>query len=51
MSQGQFGLDRVADLRGSRGPAAGRVLRLLTKAVTDYRSGPLADDASAVCLD
>jgi hypothetical protein len=26
-------------------------VRLLTKAVTDYRTGPLADDATAVCLD
>ena len=26
-------------------------VRRLTRAVTDFRSGPLADDATAVCLD
>ena len=26
-------------------------VRLLTRAVTDYHTGPLADDATAVCLD
>jgi serine phosphatase RsbU (regulator of sigma subunit) len=48
----EFGLDRVADLLRSHGhlPPV-EFVRLLTKAVTDYRSGPLADDATAVCLD
>jgi serine phosphatase RsbU (regulator of sigma subunit) len=48
----EFGLDRVADLLGSHANLPPiEFVRLLTKAVTDYRSGPLADDATAVCLD
>jgi serine phosphatase RsbU (regulator of sigma subunit) len=47
-----FGLDRVADLLRSHADLPPvEFVRLLTKAVTDYRSGPLADDAPAVCLD
>jgi serine phosphatase RsbU (regulator of sigma subunit) len=48
----EFGLDRVADmLRSHADLPAVEFVRRLTKAVTDYRSGPLADDATAVCLD
>jgi serine phosphatase RsbU (regulator of sigma subunit) len=48
----QFGLDRVADMLRSHAELPPvEFVRLLTKAVTDYRNGPLADDATAVCLD
>ena len=48
----EFGLDRVADLLRSHADLPPvEFVRLLTNAVTDYRSGPLADDATAVCLD
>jgi serine phosphatase RsbU (regulator of sigma subunit) len=48
----EFGLHRVADiLRSHADLPPVEFVRLLTKAVTDYRSGPLADDATAVCLD
>ena len=47
-----FGLDRVADmLRSQAGLPPVEFVRRLTRAVTDYRNGPLADDATAVCLD
>ena len=48
----QFGLDRVADLlrRHADLPPV-EFVRRLTRAVTDYGTGPLADDATAVCLD
>jgi hypothetical protein len=45
-------LDRVADLlRSHANLPPVEFVRRLTRAVTDYRSGPLADDATAVCLD
>lgn len=47
-----FGLQRVAELlvaQAHLSPA--EFVRLLTRAVTEYRSGELADDATAVCLD
>jgi serine phosphatase RsbU (regulator of sigma subunit) len=48
----QFGLDRVADMLRSHAELPPvEFVRLLTRAVTDYRNGPLADDATAVCLD
>jgi serine phosphatase RsbU (regulator of sigma subunit) len=48
----QFGLDRVADLLRSHAELPPvEFVRRLTRAVTDYRAGPLADDATAVCLD
>jgi serine phosphatase RsbU (regulator of sigma subunit) len=48
----QFGLNRVADMLRSHAELPPvEFVRLLTKAVTDYRNGPLADDATAVCLD
>ena len=48
----EFGLDRIVDmLRSHADRPPVEFVRLLTKAVTDYRSGPLADDATAVCLD
>jgi serine phosphatase RsbU (regulator of sigma subunit) len=48
----EFGLDRIADMLHSHADLPPfEFVRLLTKAVTDYRSGPLADDATAVCLD
>jgi serine phosphatase RsbU (regulator of sigma subunit) len=48
----EFGLDRVADMLVSHAKLPPvEFVRLLTKAVTDYRTGPLADDATAVCLD
>ncbi len=48
----EFGLDRVADmLRSQAGLPPVEFVRRLTKAVADYRSGPLADDVTAVCLD
>jgi serine phosphatase RsbU (regulator of sigma subunit) len=47
-----FGLDRVSDmLRSQAGLPPVEFVRRLTRAVTDYRNGPLADDATAVCLD
>jgi serine phosphatase RsbU (regulator of sigma subunit) len=47
-----FGLDRIADLLSSHADLAPvEFVRLLTAAVTDYRNGPLSDDATAVCLD
>jgi serine phosphatase RsbU (regulator of sigma subunit) len=47
-----FGLDRVADLLRSHADLPPvEFVRLLTRAVTDHRTGPLADDATAVCLD
>ena len=48
----QFGFDRVADLLRSHAELPPvEFVRRLTRAVTDYRTGPLADDATAVCLD
>jgi serine phosphatase RsbU (regulator of sigma subunit) len=48
----EFGLDRVADmLRSQSGLPPVEFVRRLTRAVADYRTGPLADDATAVCLD
>ena len=48
----EFGLDRVADMLRSHAELPPvEFVRLLTRAVTDYRNGPLADDATAVCLD
>jgi serine phosphatase RsbU (regulator of sigma subunit) len=48
----QFGLDRVADmLRSHADLLPVEFVRRLTRAVTDYRAGPLSDDATAVCLD
>jgi serine phosphatase RsbU (regulator of sigma subunit) len=48
----EFGLDRVADmLRSHADLPPVEFVRRLTRAVTDYRSGPLSDDATAVCLD
>jgi serine phosphatase RsbU (regulator of sigma subunit) len=48
----QFGLDRVADmLRSHADLPPVEFVRRLTRAVTDFRAGPLADDATAVCLD
>jgi serine phosphatase RsbU (regulator of sigma subunit) len=48
----QFGLDRVADMLRSHAELPPvEFVRRLTRAVTDYRAGPLADDATAVCLD
>ncbi len=48
----EFGLDRIADLlRAHAELPPVEFVRLLTRAVTDYRTGPLADDATAVCLD
>ena len=48
----QFGFDRVADmLRSHADLPPVEFVRRLTRAVTDYRCGPLADDATAVCLD
>lgn len=47
-----FGLDRIADmLREHAGLQPVEFVRRLTRAVTDFRNGPLADDATAVCLD
>lgn len=48
----EFGLDRVAEMLRSHSvlPPV-EFVRRLTRAVTDYRTGPLADDATAVCLD
>lgn len=47
-----FGLERVADLLRSHADLPPvEFVRLLTRAVSDYRTGPLADDATAVCLD
>ena len=47
-----FGLDRVADmLRSHAALPPVEFVRRLTRAVTDYRTGPLADDVTAVCLD
>jgi serine phosphatase RsbU (regulator of sigma subunit) len=48
----QFGLDRVADMLRSHAELPPvEFVRRLTRAVTDFRAGPLADDATAVCLD
>jgi serine phosphatase RsbU (regulator of sigma subunit) len=48
----QFGLDRVADMLRSHAELPPvELVRRLTRAVSDYRNGPLADDATAVCLD
>ena len=48
----EFGFDRVADmLRSHADLPPVEFVRRLTRAVTDFRSGPLADDATAVCLD
>jgi serine phosphatase RsbU (regulator of sigma subunit) len=48
----QFGLERVADMLRSHAELPPvEFVRRLTRAVTDYRAGPLADDATAVCLD
>ena len=48
----QFGLDRVADMLRSHAELPPvEFVRRFTRAVTDYRSGPLADDVTAVCLD
>jgi serine phosphatase RsbU (regulator of sigma subunit) len=48
----QFGFDRVADLLRSHAELPPvEFVRRLTRAVTEYRTGPLADDATAVCLD
>jgi serine phosphatase RsbU (regulator of sigma subunit) len=48
----QFGIDRVADLLRSHAELPPvEFVRRLTRAVTEYRTGPLADDATAVCLD
>ncbi len=48
----EFGLDRVADmLRAHAELPPVEFVRRLTRAVSDYRTGPLADDATAVCLD
>jgi serine phosphatase RsbU (regulator of sigma subunit) len=48
----QFGLERVADMLRSHAELPPvEFVRHLTKSVTDHRSGPLADDATAVCLD
>lgn len=47
-----FGLDRVTDLLiANSGVPPVEFVRLLTKAVTEHRSGKLDDDATAVCLD
>jgi hypothetical protein len=44
--------DRVANmLRSHADLPPVEFVRRLTSAVTDYRSGPLANDATAVCLD
>ena len=48
----EFGLVRVADMLRSHAELPPvEFVRLLTRAVTDYRNGPLADDATAVCLN
>jgi len=48
----EFGLDRVVDMLLSHADLPPvEFVRRLTRAVTEYRSGPLADDATAVCLD
>jgi serine phosphatase RsbU (regulator of sigma subunit) len=48
----EFGLDRVADMLRSHAELQPvEFVRRLTRAVADYRAGPLADDATAVCLD
>lgn len=47
-----FGLDRVAEMLASHAHLSPvEFVRLLTTAVTNYRTGPLSDDATAVCLD
>ena len=48
----EFGLDRVSDMLRSHAELPPvEFVRRLTRAVTDYRTGPLADDVTAVCLD
>jgi len=48
----ELGLDRVVDMLLSHADLPPvEFVRRLTRAVTEYRSGPLADDATAVCLD
>jgi serine phosphatase RsbU (regulator of sigma subunit) len=48
----EFGLGRVADMLRSHAELPPvEFVRRLTRTVTDYRSGPLADDVTAVCLD
>jgi serine phosphatase RsbU (regulator of sigma subunit) len=48
----EFGLDRVAEMLLSHAELPPvEFVRRLTRAVTEYRTGPLADDATAVCLD
>lgn len=50
--QPEFGLDRVTDLLITNSDVSPvEFVRLLTKAVTEHRSGKLDDDATAVCLD
>jgi serine phosphatase RsbU (regulator of sigma subunit) len=47
-----FGLDRVIDLLvANSGVPPVEFVRLLTRAVSEHRSGRLDDDATAVCLD
>lgn len=47
-----FGLDRVTDLLIANADVPPvEFVRLLTKAVSEHRSGKLDDDATAVCLD
>jgi serine phosphatase RsbU (regulator of sigma subunit) len=48
----EFGLDRVADMLASHAKLPPvEFVRRLTKAVDEHVIGPLADDATAVCLD
>lgn len=48
----EFGLDRIAEmLLAHAGTPPAEFVRLLTRAVSEHRSGELNDDATAVCLD
>jgi serine phosphatase RsbU (regulator of sigma subunit) len=47
-----FGIDRLAQLATTtRGDAPTGAVRRITRAVIDFREGPLRDDATVVCLD